>query len=68
MTLNRYIVFSSLLSPKQRPYLGRSRKELRDSILARQAQIKKQEIPKNWSLEAADFVNRVIAFVFGYTQ
>ena len=43
----------------QRPYLGRSRKEIRDQILAKQVQIKKHEIPEGWSLEAADFVNRV---------
>lgn len=28
--------------------------------MARQPQIKKQEIPDDWSLEAADFVNRLI--------
>jgi len=44
----------------KRPYLGRSRKEIRDNILAKQVQIKKNEIPENWSLEAADFVNRLI--------
>jgi serine/threonine protein kinase len=44
----------------RRPYQGRSRKEIRDQILAKQVQIKKHEIPEGWSLEAADFVNRLI--------
>jgi len=44
----------------KRPYLGRSRKEIRDQILAKQVQIKIDEIPKGWSIEAADFINRLI--------
>jgi hypothetical protein len=44
----------------RRPYLGRSRQEIRDQILAKQVQVKKQEVPPNWSLEAADFANRVV--------
>jgi len=44
----------------RRPYQGKSRKEIRDQILAKQVQIKKHEIPDGWSLEAADFVNRLI--------
>lgn len=45
----------------KRPYLGRSRKEIRDAILAKQEQIKKQDVPEGWSLEAADFINRVLS-------
>ena len=45
---------------RRRPFRGRSRKEIREEILARQPQIKKQEIPDDWSLEAADFANRLI--------
>ena len=44
----------------KRPYLGRSRKEIRDAILARQVQIKPGDIPQGWSHEAADFVNRLL--------
>lgn len=44
----------------KRPYLGRNRKEIRDQILAKQVQIKKNEIPDGWSMEAADFINRMI--------
>ena len=45
---------------KRRPYYGRNRKEIRDEIMAHQVQIKKHEIPEDWSLEAADFINRLI--------
>lgn len=40
--------------------MGRNRKEIRDQILAKQVQIKKSEIPEDWSMEAADFMNRMI--------
>jgi serine/threonine protein kinase len=42
----------------RRPYCGRDRKEIRDSILTKQAKI--VEAPEGWSAEAADFVNRMI--------
>lgn len=44
----------------KRPYNGRNRKEIKDSILARQAQLKRSDIPLGWSLEAADFVNKLL--------
>ncbi|KAM3141634.1 hypothetical protein pb186bvf_006239 [Paramecium bursaria] len=44
----------------KRPYVGKSRKEIRDQILAKQVQIKRSEIPDNWSLESADFINRLL--------
>ena len=40
--------------------MGKTRKEIRDHILAKQVQIKKNDIPPGWSIEAADFVNRLI--------
>lgn len=43
----------------KRPYLGRSRKEIKEQILARQAEIKKDEVPYDWSPEAADLFNQV---------
>jgi serine/threonine protein kinase len=43
-----------------RPYKGRDRKEIREAILAKQVKIKKNEIPMGWSIEAADFTNRLI--------
>jgi len=44
----------------KRPYLGRDRKEIRDQILSKQVQIKRGDIPEGWSVEAADFINRLI--------
>ena len=44
---------------RRRPYLGKSRKEIRDGILARQVQISRDAIPEGWSVESADFINRV---------
>lgn len=43
----------------RRPYNGRNRKEIRDQILSKQVQIRVEEIPPNWSIEAADFINKV---------
>jgi hypothetical protein len=42
--------------------LGRSRKEIKEKIMAKQVQVKKHEIPEGWSVEAADFINRVNTF------
>ena len=44
----------------QRPYVGKSRKEINEQIMAKQVQVKKNEIPEGWSIEAADFINKVI--------
>ena len=44
----------------QRPYKGKNRKEIRDQILAKQVQLRKNDIPEGWSLEAADFINKLI--------
>jgi len=46
----------------RRPYLGRSRREIRDQILLKQVQIKPKHIPDGWSYEAVDFVNKVRIF------
>ena len=43
-----------------RPYNGRGRKEIRDAILNKQAQIEPEEIPLGWSPAAADFINLMI--------
>ena len=43
-----------------RPYIGGSRQEIRDKILAKQVQIKKRDIPQEWSQQAIDFVNQTI--------
>ena len=42
-----------------RPYLGRSRKEIKELILSKQVQLKKCDIPPDWTEEAGDFINKV---------
>lgn len=44
----------------RRPYQGKDRKEIRDHILSKQVQIRKNEVPQNWSVAAADFINKLI--------
>jgi serine/threonine protein kinase len=51
-----------------RPYTGKSRKEIKDKILAKQVQIRKNEIPEGWSIEAADFINRVSKLHFNFNK
>jgi serine/threonine protein kinase len=43
----------------KRPYVGRNRKEIRDQILSKQACVRMEEIPNRWSVDAADFINKV---------
>ena len=44
-----------------RPYLGRSRKEIKEAVLSRQARIhRKDALDAGWSLESCDFINRMI--------
>ena len=44
----------------ERPYKGRTRKDIRDQILTRQVQIKQYSIPEGWNEKAADFVNKCL--------
>jgi len=43
-----------------RPYTGKNRHEIKDKILCRQVQLKRKNIPEGWTVEAADFVNKLI--------
>ena len=43
-----------------RPYLGGSRKEIKQLIINKQAKLHQDEIPEGWSLEAADFINKLL--------
>ena len=52
------IAYELMLS--RRPYYGKNRKEIKDKILASQIQIKRKDIPKGWSIEGADFINKLI--------
>jgi len=44
----------------KRPYIGKSRKDIRDAIFAKQVKIKKSQIPDGWSIECADFINKLL--------
>lgn len=43
----------------RRPYVGKTRKEIRDLIMKEQVRIKPDDVPEGWSAQAADFVTRV---------
>ena len=42
-----------------RPYLGKSRKEIKEKMISHQAHVKKNEL-YDWSEESCDFVNRLL--------
>lgn len=44
----------------RRPYNGRTRREIQSAMASRQVQLRKTDIPEGWSLEAADFVNKLL--------
>ena len=45
---------------KKRPYIGKNRKEIKEKMTNEFVQIKKDEIPNGWSLEFADFINKLL--------
>ena len=45
---------------RKRPYLGKNRKEIKEKIMLHQAQVKKNMVPQGWSVESADFINRLL--------
>ena len=47
----------------RRPYNGRNRKEIRENMFAKQAEIKIDELAYRWSPKAADFINQVINLI-----
>ena len=44
----------------KRPYRGKNRKEIKEKMLAYQAQIKENEIPNGWSKMACNFINGLL--------
>ena len=44
----------------KRPYLGSSRKEIKDVVMSKQIKISLEKLPSGWTAEAADFVNKLI--------
>jgi serine/threonine protein kinase len=43
----------------RRPYLGKDRKEIKENMLSKQAQVRIDELPYKWSPHAIDFINKV---------
>ena len=43
-----------------RPYLGRSRKEIKELIISKQAKIREEELPSDWGMIAAEFINGLL--------
>ena len=44
----------------KRPYTGKSRREIKEKIIATQFIIPKDKIPEGWSYDAADFINKLL--------
>ena len=44
----------------KRPYVGKSRKEIKEQMMTFQAQIKKEDIPNGWSSDGVDFINKLL--------
>ncbi|CAD8138029.1 unnamed protein product [Paramecium octaurelia] len=44
----------------KRPYRGANANQIRDLLLSKQVQIKQSQLPIGWSLEAGDFINKLI--------
>jgi hypothetical protein len=44
----------------ERPYIGKSRKEIKHLVLRKQAKIEEDKIPYGWSYESVDFINKCL--------
>ena len=44
----------------KRPYLGKTRGEIKEQMFKKQARITKNKLEKEWSLDSMDFINRLI--------
>ena len=44
----------------ERPYKGKSRKEIKEQMIMYQVEIKEEDIPIGWSVEAANFFNKLL--------
>ncbi len=47
----------------RRPYLGKDRREIKENMLAKQAQARIDELPYRWSPHAIDFINKVTIII-----
>ena len=43
-----------------RPYLGRSRREIKQAVLRKQALITTDQLPQGWSSSSIDFINKCL--------
>jgi hypothetical protein len=50
----------------RRPYVGKDRKEIKENMLAKQAQVRIDELPYKWSPNAIDFINKVYVYSFSF--
>ncbi|CAG9326673.1 unnamed protein product [Blepharisma stoltei] len=44
----------------KRPYTGRNRNDIKEQALSKQILLKKSDLPAGWSIESADFVNKLL--------
>ena len=44
----------------KRPYIGKTRREIKEQMFKKQAHISKNKLEKEWSLDSMDFINRLI--------
>lgn len=52
------IVYEFMLG--KRPYLGKTRRDIRDAMLAKQVQVNISDLPSGWNPKVCDFVNRLL--------
>lgn len=43
-----------------RPYLGKSRREIKEKILKHEFIMTKKDLPEGWSIDCADFINKLL--------
>ena len=44
----------------KRPYYGKNRQEIKEQMLSKEAIIKEENIPKGWSTDSVDFINKLL--------
>jgi serine/threonine protein kinase len=52
------IVYEFMLG--KRPYTGKTRRDIRDAMLAKQVQVSPADLPSGWNLSVCDFINRLL--------
>ena len=52
------IVYEFMLG--KRPYLGKNRRDIRDSMLAKQVSVSLPDLPSGWNPSVCDFINRLL--------